>query len=201
MKTLLTLTLTMAMALPTMAQKHEVGLMLGRIVDQDRTVANSSLKLKSGMSLHANYGVRVAGGDIAALFAGVNFLANPQRQVESANRNFTRDVASLYLTPELRLKFAPKAVVSPFVFAGAGLAVYEHAETTLAGAARTVDRTSRTGAFTYGGGIDVKVLRWLGARFEARDNYSGSPQFLRGANAGRQHNFTLAGGFVLRFGE
>jgi opacity protein-like surface antigen len=180
MKTLLTLTLTMAMALPTMAQKHEVGLMLGRIVDQDRTVANSSLKLKSGMSLHANY---------------------PQRQVESANRNFTRDVASLYLTPELRLKFAPKAVVSPFVFAGAGLAVYEHAETTLAGAARTVDRTSRTGAFTYGGGIDVKVLRWLGARFEARDNYSGSPQFLRGANAGRQHNFTLAGGFVLRFGE
>lgn len=175
--------------------------MLGRIVDQDRTVASSSLKLTSGMSLHANYGVRVAGGESVALFAGVNFLANPQRKVESANRNFTKDVASLYLTPELRVKFAPKAVVSPFVFGGGGYGLYEQSEMTIGGGPRTVDRTSATSVITYGGGVDIKVLRWLGARFEARDNYSGSPQYLLNANAGRQHNFSLAGGFVLRFGE
>ena len=185
----------LCLAAPIFAQsKQEIGLTLGRLGGSDR----GPVSLDSGTAFQANYGIRLAGGEKAALFGEVHFLASPQRLVTAASRNATRDVASLYVTPGIRVKFWPTARVQPYVAAGGGLAVYEHSTLNLAGSTNAAPRTANTGAFTYGGGVDVPVLKWFGLRFEVRDFVTGSPVYNVPVN-GRQHNVVTGGGVTLRF--
>lgn len=196
-----TLTLLILTAASATAQQQEIGLLLGGVLKQDRSLGTSILSLGGGTSLHANYGVRIVGTKKAALYGAVNFIASPLRDVATPNPSVIRDFATIYLTPEARVKFAPSSRMSPFAFAGGGLAVYEHSLLNRAGTATGVPRTSNSATFTYGGGVDIGVWRWIGLRGEVRDNYSGSPRFNPGGGAGRQHNTTVAAGLVLRFGN
>lgn len=176
-------------------QKHEIGFTLGRLIELDR----GAVKSKTGTALQANYGVRVAGGQRASLLAEVHLLASPQRLVTGPPAA-TRDYATLYLTPGLRVKLNPEGRIQPYVAGGGGYALYEHSTTILSGAPNPAPRHSTHGAFVYGGGADVALTRWLALRFEARDFYTPSPTYNAG-QSGRQHNPVLGGGFVLRLGE
>jgi len=80
------------------AQKHELGLTMGRVIGQDRSISGTSVKLDSGLALQANYGVRLAGNEAVAVYGAVNFLASPLRDVTSANRASIRDFATIYPT-------------------------------------------------------------------------------------------------------
>jgi hypothetical protein len=84
------------------AQKHEVGLTLGELFSQDRGTVPNVVRLNSGIALQANYGHHFIGRR-TALYGEVHFLANPQRVVDSANSAATRDVATLYVTPGVRV--------------------------------------------------------------------------------------------------
>lgn len=174
------------------AQSNELGLSIGRIGGTDTP------SVAHGTALQANYAHRLGSAGPLSLFAGVNLLANPQRKVTSANLGVIRDLASLYITPELKvqLKFSP---LRPYLFAGGGLAVYEHSTETLGGAPNPGPRTSSTGAFTYGGGLDISIVRWVAFRGEIRDNYSGAPTY--NIPTGKQHNTSLTAGLVLRWGD
>jgi opacity protein-like surface antigen len=174
--------------------RHEVGLTLGRISGPDRGVVS----LGGGTALQANYGVRLAGGEKAALLGEVHFLANPQRVIASANRAATRDVASLYVTPGVRVKFLPTQRVSPWLAVGGGYALHEHSVLNIGGSANAAPRTASTGAFQFGGGVDAGLTRWLAVRFEVRDFVTGSPKYNAGVS-GSQHNVVTGGGVVLRF--
>ena len=189
MNRLLLLLLTL---IPLSAQSQELGLLIGSLR------GNSTPALGSGSALQANYAFRFASAGPVQLFAGANFLANPQRIVTPANPNGIRDLASIYLTPELKVKLGRKRI-QPYAFAGAGLAVYEHSTLTAGGAPNPGPRTSNTGAFTYGAGADIKVIRWLSLRGELRDNFSGAPTY--NVPAGNQHNTSFTGGFVLQWGR
>src|SRR6266567_6398072 len=94
------------------AQKHEVGLTLGGLFPQDRGTAPNALRLSGGTSWQANYGYRFL-GNRTALYGELHFLGNPQRVVGSGNPAATRDVATIYVTPGVRVKFAGDARVSP----------------------------------------------------------------------------------------
>jgi hypothetical protein len=178
--------------LPLAAQSQELGLLLGNL----RGVETPTLG--AGTSLQANYAFRFASAGPLKLFAGVNLLASPQRKVTSINLAVIRDLASLYLTPELKVKLG-SGRLQPYAFLGAGLAVYEHSELTIGGAPNPGPRTSNTGALTYGGGVDLGIVKWLALRGEIRDTYSGAPVF--NIVTSKQHNASLSGGFVLRWGK
>jgi opacity protein-like surface antigen len=195
-KTLLVCTLFIGAALRAAEDgRHEVGLTLGSLVENDR----GSLTLKKGMALQANYGIRLVGNDAAALFGEVHFLASPQREVGSAIGAVTRDVASLYVTPGLRFKFAPNSRVQPYFAIGGGYALYEQSTTAIGGQPNPAPRHLTRGAFMIGGGVDIPVLRWIGARFEVRDFYTGNPAYNVAVRSSGQHNVVVGGGFVLRF--
>ena len=181
--------------------RHEIGLTLGRLVSQDRSEGATKFNLGSGTALQANYGYRLVGGGIAAIYGEVHMLANPQRQVMSSNTGLTRDVASLFVTPGIRVKFAAKKAVSPFLAVGGGWSVFEHSMTTLAGAPNPAPRAVNGGVFDYGGGVDVKLWRFVSLRGEIRDFDSNNPTYNLATLSGRQHNIVVGGGFVLKFGE
>lgn len=183
-----------------LGQKHEVGLTLGEFFSQDIGTLPNSVRLGSGIALQANYGHRLRGVR-TALYGEVHFLANPQRVVGSVNPAATRDVASLYVTPGVRLKFATDSAFSPYVAVGGGWAWYEQSLFRIDGGANRAPRELHRGALDFGGGADIKFWRWIGLRGEIRDFYTGVPAYNIPAIAGGRHNVVAGGGFVLKWGE
>jgi hypothetical protein len=182
------------------AQKHEIGLTLGGLLPQDRGAAPNAIRLGGGTALQANYGYQLFGGQ-TALYGEVHFLANPQRVVSSENPAATRDVATLYVTPGVRLKFARNAAVSPYVALGGGFAWYEQSFLRIDGGPNRAPRELHHGALDFGAGADVRFWRRIGLRGEIRDFYSGAPAYNLSGLGGRQHNVVAGGGFVLKWGE
>lgn len=187
-------------AVPLLAQKQEVGLTLGGLFPQDRGTAPNAVRLGGGTALQANYGYRFWSGGKAALYGEVHFLANPQRIAGSGNGAATRDVATIYVTPGVRLKFFPRAAISPYAGVGGGYAAYEQSNFRLDGRPNEASRELARGVLDYGGGVDFRLIRFIGLRAEIRDFYSGSPSFNLPGLGGGQHNVVAGGGFVLRWG-
>ena len=94
------------------AQKQELGLTLGHIFSDGRTTNSVPLDLSSGIALQANYAFRLYEGNAFSAYFETHFLANGQRQISSSNSRVTRDVATAYVTPGIRVKFFPKILFS-----------------------------------------------------------------------------------------
>src|SRR5271165_2709002 len=181
------------------APRQEIGLTLGGLFGNDRSGAATRLNLGSGSALQANYGYRFFGGDKVALYGEVHLLANPLRDVTSSQQSLTRNVATLFVTPGIRVKFFPNRGLAPYVAIGGGWADYEQSTTTLAGGPNPAPRTVSHGAFDYGGGVDFKFWRFVGLRAEIRDFYAGGPSYNTSSIRGGQHNVVAGGGLVLKF--
>ena len=194
-----TAVLSLGFAVCVLAQRHELGLTLGTVLSQDRG-GSPSVNLGSGVALQADYAHQIGKGNrYAALYGDVVFMANPQRIVATTVKTAIRDVASLYIVPGVKIKFAPQAKVSPWFSVGAGYSLYEHSTLLQSGLPSTVGRHLNRGTIGFGGGIDWPVWRNVALRLEARDFYSGSPSFNVAGIGGGQHNQVAGGGFVLRF--
>lgn len=175
--------------------RQEIGLTLGSLLENDR----DTLKSGSGVAFQANYGIRIIGNTKLALFGEVHLLASPLRDVTSTVDAATRDYASLFITPGIRVKFLQASRVQPYALVGGGYALYEHSTTTLSGQPNPAPRTINRGALMYGGGVDVPLYKFVGARFEIRDFYTGNPVYNVTVAESGQHNVVIGGGFTLSF--
>ena len=194
------ISLSFACALAAQAPRHELAFTLGQVRSQTRTpAAGAAIDLGSGTALQANYGLRVVGGGAVALYIGGHLLASPQRKVTSFNTLATRDFASLYLAPQVTLKLAPASRFSPWATFGGGYALYEQSTTRLDGAPNQAPRHIHKGTWLFGGGADIRLLRFLALRGEVRDFFTGSPALNVLLQKSGQHNIVVGGGFVLRF--
>lgn len=176
--------------------------MLGRFKPSSRTLNINTVvnaEFSAGTALYANYGVRLTGGETAALYLEVPFIATPQHRVSPSLGALSRDIATIYITPGLRFKLAPKARISPYAAAGAGLAIFEHSRENFAGQPNPAARVLKRGVFDFGGGVDIHIWRFLGVRGEVRDFVSGNPALNIPLQGSAQHNVLVAGGFVLKF--
>ncbi|WP_321475764.1 outer membrane beta-barrel protein [uncultured Paludibaculum sp.] len=181
------------------APRHEIGLTLGGLFGPSRDEAATKVNPDAGIAFQANYGYRLFGGRKAAVYGEVHFLASPNRGVESTNLNATRDFASLFVTPGIRVKLKPAARVSPYVVVGGGYGQFEQSTYLLNGDPNPAARRVHRGVFDYGAGVDAKLWRFVGLRAEIRDFYSGSPLYNLPTQSGGQHNVVAGGGLVLRF--
>lgn len=196
-----TVLLTTAFATLAHAQTKELGLTLGRIHGPSREVSSGSLDLNSGTALQANFGYRFATTGRIAWSAEVHGLANGLREISSANSAATRDVATAFITPGLRVKYLASKRFSPYATIGAGYALYEQSYFRIDGASNEAPRFTHRAAFQFGGGADFPVRRWIGARFDVRNFYTGNPSFNTPVRSNGQHNVVVSGGFVLFFGS
>lgn len=183
------------------AQKQELGLTLGHILANERATPSGPLDLSGGIALQANYGVRIYQGSAVTVYFETHFLANGLREIASLDSRVSRDVATAYVTPGIRVRFAPNKAVQPYLVFGGGYALYEQSKMTLAGNPNPASRFTHGTTIAFGGGVDAKVWRFISLRAEVRDFYSGNPSFNIEPYSSRQHNVVVGGGFVLRFGE
>jgi opacity protein-like surface antigen len=180
------------------APKNELAFGLSGLPSLSRSDA-PSLNAGAGVGLQVNYGRRFLEGNKFALYGEVNFLASPLREVSSSVTSATKNFASLYITPGVRLKVLPKSRISPYFAIGGGYADYEQSTTEINGQPNPASRQLARGVFDFGAGVDVHVWRWVALRGEARDFYTGSPNYNLASISGGQHNVVAGGAIVLRW--
>jgi opacity protein-like surface antigen len=197
---LYTLIAAVALVSNAPAQQHEIGLTLGALAGKAKGSPGGALDSGTGVALQANYGYRLFGSRHFALSGEVHFLAGPLQEVSSSNPAATRDFSSLYVTPGIRVKFRPAARLSPYAVVGGGYALFEQSTSRIDGSPNAAPRYIHRAALNFGGGMDFPLWRFVGARWEVRDFYSGSPAFNTVTAGGGLHNVVAGGGLVLRFG-
>jgi hypothetical protein len=192
------LPVTLCLAQEEKAHKNELAFGLGGIPAVSRS-DSPSLDAGSGVAFQVNYGRRFLSTSKVALYGEINFVASPLREVSSSINTATHDFASLYITPGIRVKFRPASKISPYVVVGGGYADYEQSRTRIDGGPNQAPRELSRGVFDFGAGVDVHVWRFVALRGEARDFYTGSPNYNIPSISGGQHNIVATGAFVLRW--
>jgi len=180
------------------AHKNELAFTLGGLPSLSQG-GTPSIDLGSGLALQVNYGRRLLNGGLVALYGEVHLLASPLRSVSTSISTATRDVATLYITPGIRVKLLPSSPISPYFAAGGGYADYEQSTTRIDGAPNQAPRQLGRGAFDVGAGIDGHLWRFVAVRVEARDFFTGKPNYNISTITGGQNNVVVGGGLVLRW--
>ena len=176
--------------------KNELAFGLGGIPALTQST-NPSLDAGSGVAFQVNYGRRFLNGHTVAVYGELNFVASPLRNVASSVTTATHDFASLYLTPGLRVKFRPASRLSPYAVVGGGYGDYEQSLKRLDGSPNQASRELARGVFDFGAGVDFHAWRFIALRGEARDFYTGAPNYNVASISGGQHNIVATGAIVL----
>jgi hypothetical protein len=176
--------------------RYDVGLLLGatRTTDEGRV-----LEFDRGTTYQATFARRIWTGRETAVSVEVPFLASPAFTVATPGGSLPKEYAALYLTPGVRLTVLPNRLVSLFGSVGGGYARYSESKELANGNPNPNQRDTNTGAFQFGGGVDVHAFRWLGFRGEVRDLYTGPRNFSVATPHENVHNVVASGGFALRF--
>lgn len=196
----LLLLVTAIIPAPAHGQNRELTFSLGGIPGQTRNFQGSAgtAQISADRSFGINYGHRLLDAKIAALYGEIEFVALPNRDVTAATATVPQSYASLYLAPGLRLKFFPSSRLSPWVAIGGGYSLYQQSAKFSDGQNDT-NKFLNHGVFDYGGGLDFRLLRFIGLRAEVRDFLSGNPDLNVKLNSSAQHNVVASGGLILRF--
>lgn len=142
----------------------------------------------AGVGFQLNYAHRFFHVPIVSVYGEIPFVAgfNSSFSVaDLARENYN----SYYVTPGVKVKFAPGFFISPYLAAGVGWSHFSSTQT---------DASDTKFAADWGGGLDMKVFPFVSLRLEARDFYSGVPQLIV-PTTGNQNNVVVSGGIVLRF--
>jgi len=142
--------------------------------------------------------VRLANFKLASLHFEAPVAGIPSAQVffSGTPSSNALKLSSVFVTPSLRVKFAPGFPISPWASIGGGWAHYHLAGPSM-----------NKGALQFGGGVDIKTgIPLLGFRAEVRDFVTDQPDFgivsiqtVGSTSLGRRHNVLAGGGIVLRF--
>jgi len=151
----------------------------------------------------ANFAVRLADFKLASIHLEVPVAGAPFAKVREINDFGIKlpegKMSRLFITPALRLKFAPGAAISPFASVGGGWGRYTIGDFNVG-----VNKA----ALQFGGGVDFKSrIPFLAFRAEVRDFVTDQPDLASfsllppGSHMieAKRHNVFAGGGVVLHF--
>ena len=176
--------------------RYEAGLLLGTTTTSDEAPV---LAFDRGTTYQATFAWRISTGSRTAVSIEIPFIASPAFIVATPGGSLPKEYAALYLTPGVRLTFLPAGPVSIFGSVGGGYARYSEFKERANGNPNPNQRDTNTGAVQFGGGVDVRALRWLAFRGEVRDVYTGARNFSIATPHDHVNNVIVSGGLVLRF--
>ena len=187
------------------AQRNELSAIIGRTFISDQGVKgvpsfDTNLRFGNGLSFEANLARRLKGGEgIAALTVEIPVVYNRDEDIHYSVNVVPRQYSAIFITPSLRANLLPEAPFSPWLSLGGGYGHFsEDSKLEFFGDNPGKTGTS-TGVFQFGGGVDVRVWRWLGVRAQVRDFYSSVPHLNVDTGRSRQHNYLVGGGIVWHF--
>src|SRR5215469_13380729 len=165
-------------------EKNEIGGSLGRTFISDQGIQGANffdpiIHTGKGLTFNVQYARRLYVAPVFAVAGEVVALVNHDVDVNAGEYGHSvvpSDYKALFVTPAARLNLFPTNAVSPWVSFGAGFGhISESKNLNYFG---TNPGKSTTSAVIQGGvGLDVKLRRRLFLRGEARDFWSGEPDY------------------------
>jgi len=201
------LSVLMFLAASSVAQeKNELGGVIGRIFISDQginaSIPDNTIHSGKGLSFGGEYARRFLITPIFAVSAEAVVIYNPDEDLNAGgtgNAVVPTDYKQLFVTPAARLNFFPTTAVSPWVSLGGGIAHFSQGNVLDYGGTNP-GKSTTSGVLQGGVGLDVKLVGSVCIRGEARDFWSGVPDFpLAPTGKTRQHNYFVGGGVFWRF--
>jgi hypothetical protein len=183
-----------------LAQVNEFSITAGRAFVSTQTVPITGLPVHFGNeeTVEFNYGRLLKSHSLFGLYAELPVAIYPRMDVNYNLGTNPKDIGALFVTPSVRLNVFSGDSVTPWVSVGGGYGRFRVAPVTLYENPNP-GSGSNTGVVQFGTGLDVWVWHRWGARFEARDFYSGVPALNVDTGRSRQHNYYVGLGVVHRF--
>jgi hypothetical protein len=189
-----------------LAQVNEVSVTAGRTFVSTTTIQNPppndpnpNIHFANPPSLDFGYARFLLHRKIFALYGevpvGIYFRMNLNTYADV----IPRDIGALFVTPSARLNIFASDSVTPWVSAGGGYGRFREAPYLVWAGLNPGPRGTNTGVVQFGAGLDVWFWHDWGARFEARDFYSGVPDLNVDTDRSRQHNYYVGVGVAHRF--
>src|ERR1051326_3252083 len=190
------------LASAAVAQKADAAFVIGGSFVFDTTgtlllppLSTTTVKTDHHIFLEGALGIRLLNAHLVSLHAELPVAGIPSQALTIQGVPGALDhLGVLFVTPGLRVKFAPFAPISPWLSIGGGWAHYS---------LNDLNSSDTKGALQYGGGLDFKTgLPLLGFRAEVRDFVTGIPTFgfdFATESGLHHHNILAGGGLVLRF--
>ena len=186
-------------------QRNELGLLLGAAVTPEIQVTEpirSSVQIGSGITFQVTYARQLRRSRITAFHLEVPALSIPLQRITASNGSVPRNYDSFFITPALRVTFAPGRRLSLRFWAGGGYALFDESALRTDGNHNTTRGTSG-GAIEFGAGANlrtpVKVQFPIRFRLEVRDFHTSKPTYNVSTGGAFQHNLVFSGGLVLHF--
>jgi len=182
------------------AQINQLSVTAGRTFVSTETVPSTGLPVHfaNPPSVAFNYGRLLKTYKIFGLSAELPVALIPRMNVNYNLGTNPKDIGMLFVTPSLRVNIFSGDSVTPWVSVGGGYGRFRVAPVTLYENPNP-GSGSNTGVVQFGAGLDVWFWHFWGARFEARDFYSGDPDLNVVTNNSRQHNYYVGVGVMHRF--
>ena len=186
--------------------RQEFAVTIGSLSGNNPATPAGTLTLGSNVAFEANYAHRFSDTkQWASLYWEINALASPFRHLSGSLGAAASNIRSVYVTPGVRLQFAPEERFTPWLDGGAGYGFYDASGTSISGGvtgggATAPSGTTNTYAVDFGGGVDFVVNKRYTIRGAVQGFYTGSPNYGVVTTSG-QFNFVISGGIVWRLGK
>ena len=163
------------------------------------TFSNPFVRFGKGFTFEVNYSRYLITYPLFALSGEVPVVFNLDQDVNSGANVVPSDYRSYFITPAARVNLFPATAVSPWVSFGGGFGHFSEKSSLIFGGTNP-GKSKTTGVLQAGFGLDVRIWRRISIRGEARDFWSGEPDFpLAPTGKTRQHNFFVGGGAIWHF--
>lgn len=183
------------------AQVNEVSVTAGRTFVSTQTVPSTRLPIHFGNeeSFAFNYSRLLKSWGIWGLSGELPVAIYPRMDLNYNLGLVPKDIGAVFVTPSARLNVFSGQSVTPWVSVGGGYGHFRAASTLSFSGTNPGSTSTNTGVVQFGIGLDVWVWSRWGARVEARDFYSGIPDYNVSTGRSRQHNYYVGVGVAHRF--
>ncbi len=191
----------LALVSSALAQVNELSVTVGRTFVSTQTVPSTGLPVHFGnpASFAFNYGRRLKTHGIFGLYAELPVAIYPRMDLNYNLDKIPKDIGALFVTPSVRLNVFSSESVTPWISGGGGYGRFREAPVLNFYGPNPGPGGTNTGVVQFGAGLDVWYWHRWGARFEARDFYSGVPDLNVDTGRSRQHNYYVGVGVMRRF--
>jgi len=202
----LAVVLVLVLVASALAQVNELSITAGRTFVSTQTIqnplqgdVNPNIHFGNEESVAFNYGRLLMSHKILGLYAELPVAIYFRMDLNTGANQIPKDIGALFATPSVRLNIFSGESVTPWVSVGGGYGRFREAPGLNFYGPNPGPTGTNTGVVQFGAGLDVWVWHGWGARFEARDFYSGKPALNVDTSNSRQHNYYVGIGVAYRF--
>jgi len=186
---------------------NQLSLTAGRVFVSTQTIVNDPYPADPDPRIHFareemvafNYGRLLTSFKLFGIYAELPVAIYPRTDLNTYENQIPKDIGALFVTPSARVNIFPGDSVTPWVSLGGGYGRFREAPRRNFYGPNPGQTGTNTGVLQFGAGLDVWFWPRWGARFEARDFYSGRPDYTVDTPNSRQHNYYVGAGVAYRF--